>query len=154
MLNLLFIKSSNTIYLRFPLTLDCLATRQNRIVPRYFSAAFELEALGIDFFKQHISKEEFCWVFPHPRLMSKVLNHLADQGARGILLLVCLPSSVAFSRVFAAGKTARFVKACEEVFPTWQGPEEVASCFFKGRARQRVYLIQFDFNLVNPFEMC
>ena len=141
-------------YLRFPLTLDCLATRQNRIVPRYFAAAFELEALGIDFFKQYISKEEFCWVFPHPRLMSKVLDHLADQGSRGILLLICLPSSVAFSRVFAAGKTARFVKAYEEVFPTWQGPEEVASSFFKGRARQRVYLIQFDFNLVNPFEMC
>ena len=121
---------------------------------RYYSAAYELEALGVNFFRQTIAKEEFCWVFPHPRLMSKVLDHLNDQGARGVLLLICIPSLVAFSRVFAAGKTARFVKAYEEVFPTWQGPEEVASCFFKGRARQRVYLIQFDFDLVNPWEMC
>ena len=61
---------------------------------------------------------------------------------------------MAFSRVFATGKTARFVKAYEEVFPTWQGPEEVASSFFKGRARQRVYLVQFDFSMEDAFEMC
>ena len=141
-------------YLRFTFTLDCLATRQNRIVPRYYAAAFELEALGTDFFKQCISKEEYCWVFPHPRLMSKVLDHLSDQGARGILLLICLPSLVALSRVFAAGKTARFVKAYEEVFLTWKGPEEVASTFFKGKATQRVFLVQFDFSKDNALDMC
>ena len=108
----------------------------------------------MNFFRQTIAKEEFCWMFPHPRIMSNVLNHLDDQGARGVLLLICVPSLVAFSRVLSAGNTARFVKAYEEVFPTWQGPEEVASTFFKGKARQRVYLVQFDFSMDNAFDMC
>ena len=98
----------------------------------------------MNFFRQTIAKEEFCWVFPHPRLMSRMLDHLNDQGARGVLLLICLPSLVAFSRVFAAGKTARFVKAYEEV----------ASSFFKGRARQRVYLVQFDFSIEDALQLC
>ena len=85
-------------------------------------------------------------MFPHPRLLNDVLIHLEDQSARGVLLLICVPSLLAFSRVFAAGMTARFVEAYEEVFPTWQGPEEVASTYFKGKARQRVYLVQFDFS--------
>ena len=100
--------------------------------------------MGVNFFRQTIAKEEFCWVFPHPRLMSKVLDHLDDQGARGVLLLICVPSLVAYSRVFAAGKTARFVKAYEKV----------AGSFIIGRARQRVYLVQFDFNIVDAFDMC
>ena len=146
--------SSDTIYLRFPLTLDCLATRHNRICERYFSPAYELEAVGTNFFRQTIAREEFCWVFPHPRLLNNVLNHLDDQSARGVLLLICVPSLLAYFRVFAAGKTARFVEAYEEVFPTWQGPEEVASTFFKGKARQRVFLVQFDFSKDNAFDMC
>ena len=119
----------------------------------YFSSAYKLEAAGTNFFRQTIAREKFCWVFPHPRLLNNVLDHLDDQSARGVLLLICIPSLLAFSRVFAAGKTARFVTACEEVFPTWQGPEEVASTFFKGKARQRVYLVQFDFSVEDAFKM-
>ena len=110
--------------------------------------------MGVNFFRQTIAREEFCLVFPDPRLLNNVLNHLDDQGARGVLLLICVPSLIAYSRVFAAGKTARFVEAYEEVFPTWQGPEEVASTFFKGKARQRVFLVQFDFSKDNALEMC
>ena len=130
-----------------------MATRQNRICERYFSTAYELEASGTNFFRQSIDRNEFCWVSPHPGLLSDVLGHLDDQNARGVLLLICIPSLLAFSRVFATGKTARFVKACKEVFPTWQGPEEVASTFSKGKARQRVYLVQCDFSVEDVFEM-
>ena len=98
-----------------------------------------MEAVGTNFFRQTIAREEFCWVFPHPRLLNNVLNHLDDQSARGVLLLICVPSLLAYFRVFAACKTARFVEAYKEVFPTWQGPEEVASTFFKGKARQRIF---------------
>ena len=47
----------------------------------------------------------------------------------------------------------RFVKACNKVFPTWQGLDEVASTFSKGKARKKVYQIEFDFSMVGAIDM-
>ena len=88
-----------------------MATRQNRICEKYFSAAYELKAAGTNFFRQSIDRNEFWWGFPHPCFLSDVLGHLDEQNGRGAVLLICIPSLLAFSSVFAAGKTARFVKA-------------------------------------------
>ena len=145
--------SFKTIIPRYCFTLDSFATAKNRICVKYFSAAYELEAVGTNFFRQTIDADEFCWVFPHPRLMSACIGHLNDQGAKGVLLLICIPSHVAFARVFAGGQTARFVKTYKELFPTWQGLEEVASTFFKGKAMQRVLTGEFDFSMEGALDM-
>ena len=139
-----------TLFLpRYDFTLDCFATRLNRVCERYFSAAFELEAAGTNFFRQEISSDDFVWCFPHPRHASAMIGHLNDQKARGVFLLVCIPSQVAMARVFRAGKTANFVRDITLIKPTWVCGEDVKSTFFKGKARQNVCLVEFDFDVVN-----
>ena len=97
-------KNPTVSWLRYPFTIDCFATRDNRMCKRFFSAAWEYECEAVNFFRQQISPEEFCWVFPHPRLTSKTIGHLADCGARGVMLLICLPSMPGFFRVFHGGE--------------------------------------------------
>ena len=49
------------------------------------------------------------------------------------------------SRVFRAGRTARFIQDITWITPTWRSGESVESGFFRGPARQRVALVEFDF---------
>ena len=49
---------------------------------RFISAAWEYECAAVNFFRQQISPEEVCWVFPHHRLTAKTIGHLADCGAK------------------------------------------------------------------------
>ena len=76
----------------------------------YFLAAYELEAEAINFFRQELSREDFLWCFPHRRHASAMIGHLNDFQARGVFLLICLPSQVAMSRVFRADRSARLIK--------------------------------------------
>ena len=78
-----------------------------------------MEAIATNFFRQELSREDFLWCFPHPRHTSAMIRHLNNFQARGIFLLICLPSQVAMSRMFRADKTARFVKDI-----TWIKPIE------------------------------
>ena len=76
-----------------------------------------------------------------------MIGHLNEYGARGVFLLVCLPSQVAMSRVFRRGRTARFVQDLTWITPTWRSKEGVESGFFRGPARQCVCLVEFDFDV-------
>ena len=76
-----------------------------------------------------------------------MIGHLNDFQARGVFLLVCLPSQVAMSRVFRVGRTARFVQDITLINSTWDCGKDVKSGFFRGPARQRVCLVEFDFNV-------
>ena len=78
-----------------------------------------------------------------------MIGHLNEYGARGVFLLVCLPSQVAMSRVFRRGRTARFVQDLTWITPTWKSREGVESGFFRGPARQAVCLVEFDFGVEN-----
>ena len=98
-------------------------------------AAFELEVEATNFFCQELSSEEFYWCFPHPRHTSAMIRHLNDFKARGVFLLIYLPSQVAMSRVFRADKTARFVQDITWIKPTWRCGKDVKSSFFRGPAR-------------------
>ena len=54
--------SYSTIFSKNLFTVDAISTYKTRQVERYYSAAFELEALAVDFFAQRLSREEFYWV--------------------------------------------------------------------------------------------
>ena len=151
-LSYFFAKNPTVSWLRYPFTIDCFATRDTRMCKRFFSAAWEYECEAVNFFRQQISPDEFCWVFPHPRLTAKTIGHLADCGARGVMLLICLPSMPGFFRVFHGGKVARFVKNFFRIFPSWVPPPGVESSFFRGPARQKVFLIEFDLGVINPLD--
>ena len=132
---------------RYLLTLDCFASRLNKQCRRYLSVAFEIEAVATNFFCQELSSEEYYWCFPHPHYTSAMIGHLHEFQARGVFLLVCLPSQVAISRVFRVGRTARFVQVITWINPTWDCGKNVESGFFRGPARQRVCLVEFDFDV-------
>ena len=114
---------------------------------RYFSVGWEYEAEAVNFFRQRISPEEYCWVFPHPHFTAKTIGHLADCGARGDMLLVYFPSMPGFFRVFFVGKVANFVR---NYYQIWMSPAGDESFFFRGPARNQVFLIEFDLGVQNP----
>ena len=43
-------KKSNCSWLRFPFSIDCFATRENRMCKRFYSAAWEYECEAVNFF--------------------------------------------------------------------------------------------------------
>ena len=47
---------------KYTFTCDAMASYRSRIVEKYFSVGFELEAFSVDFFSQHLEREEFYWV--------------------------------------------------------------------------------------------
>ena len=59
-------KKSNCSWLRFPFTIVCFATRENRMCKRFYSAAWEYECEAVNFFRQRISPEEVCWQTVEP----------------------------------------------------------------------------------------
>ena len=142
--------SFSTLFLfRFSFMLDCFASRLNKQCKRYFSAAYKIEAVATNFSRQELSSDEFYWCFPHPCYTSAMIGHLHEFQARGVFLLVCLPSQVAMSTVFRADKTTRFVQDITWIKPTWRCGKGVKSCFFRGVARQNVCLVEFDFGMEN-----
>ena len=76
-----------------------------------------------------------------------MIGHLNEYQERGVFLLVCMPSQVAMSRVFRAGRTARFVQDITWINPTWDCGKDVKSGFFRGPARQNLCLVEFDFGV-------
>ena len=73
----------------FNLTLDLFATFKNRVTEKYFSAAFEIESQGQNFFMQAIGTSEFVWFFPPPRIFWPAFLHLRNERARGVGVFQC-----------------------------------------------------------------
>ena len=46
----------------YTFTCDAMASYRSRVVEKYFSIGFELEAFAVDFFAQHLERKEFYWV--------------------------------------------------------------------------------------------
>ena len=65
----------------FRLTINFFATFKNKVTPRYYSAAWECESLGQNFFKQKVNREDFGWFFPPPRLFWPAYLHLKNEKA-------------------------------------------------------------------------
>ena len=151
-LSYFFCKNPTKSWHRYQFTLDCFATRDNKMCDRFFSAAWEYECEAVNFCRQQISPEEYCWVFPHPRLTSKTIGRLADCGARAVMLLIYLPSLPGFFPVFSAGKVARIVRRFFRIFPSWESPPGIESSFFRGPARQKVFIVEFNFGVTNPMD--
>ena len=67
-------------------TLDCFATAQNRLVPRFISRFREEGCVDADFFRQSL-KGEVIWANPPFNLMGSVLRHLRAHPTKGILVV-------------------------------------------------------------------
>ena len=50
------------IFNLYNFTIDAMASYKTHCCVRYFSASYELEAIGTDFFSQRLSGDEFYWV--------------------------------------------------------------------------------------------
>ena len=83
----------------FNLTLDFFARFKNKVTERYFSAAWEIESEGQNFFMQVIKRSEMGCFFPPPRIFWPAFLHLKNKQARGVGVFVfwfLLPTSVKF----------------------------------------------------------
>ena len=84
-------------------TIYAFATRSNAIVGRYYSRAFEVEALGQDFFEQEFDQKEFLWCNPSARIFPAMLRTLAEERVSGMGVLHMVTSQTYFSS-FVKGK--------------------------------------------------
>ena len=60
----------------FNFTIDLVAAYKNRLADKYYSAPWEAESAGKNFFLQKIDTKDFGWYFLPPRIFWAGLNHL------------------------------------------------------------------------------
>ena len=67
-------------------TIDCFATKQNRLCRRFIAKYHCVDAEGEGFFAQEIS-DEICWVHPPRTLIARTLQRLWKQRAQGTIVV-------------------------------------------------------------------
>ena len=128
-------------------TLDAMASRLNAIVPRYFSRAMEVEALGHIFFAQEWGVEEHLWVNPPPQLFVKVLRKLLEQRAHGAAVFHLHPGYPGYSVFIEDGHLPRLVTWFKVVRPAFVG-DQLAE--YRGKQRFDSVIFGFDCSGDNP----
>ena len=67
--------------------IDLFADNRNAKTSRFFSLTFCPNTLGVDAFSYNWENFGLAWVFPLPRLVLRVLNHLRSCAAKALLLV-------------------------------------------------------------------
>jgi hypothetical protein len=98
-------------------TIYAFATRSNAIVGRYYSRAFEVEALGQDFFEQECGQKEFLWCNPSARIFPAMLRTLAEERASGVGVFHMDTSQPYFSSFVKGNHFLSFVRGFRRVRP-------------------------------------
>ena len=84
---------------KFPITIDGMACHRNNLVNRFVSLAFEPEAEAQNFFEFSFDVRDLVYVFPPPKLIWPTLCHLANCGAKAVVIWPMWPSIPSFSKL-------------------------------------------------------
>jgi hypothetical protein len=63
-------------------TIDCFATRENKMCDRFYSLFPQIGTEAIDFYAQELKKGEVYWVCPPASQVAKAMRHLLSQKTR------------------------------------------------------------------------
>ena len=67
--------------------LDGLASYHNRVVSRYFSLGFQIEAEGTDFFTQKFSSSDVILIHCHPLMLYDALTHASHFKCKVVVVM-------------------------------------------------------------------
>ena len=119
-------------------TIDGFATRENSLLPRFFSKIPQVGTLGVNFFATRLSIKEVYWLQPPVDLVSKTIRFIL-QSKLDILAIVSFPEwplSLFWPVVVHGDRFAPFVRAAVYGHPVYSKYNE-ASSIFEGKKRFR-----------------
>ena len=67
--------------------LDGFASFHNKVVDRYISYGFQVEALGTDFFTQKFKSTDTILVHPHPLMLYDALTHASYYKCKVVVVM-------------------------------------------------------------------
>ena len=79
-------QSINEVLLR-GLNLDGFASYHNKVVNRYFSSGFQIEAEGTDFFTQKFSSSDIILIHCHPLMLYDALTHAFNSECEVVVVM-------------------------------------------------------------------
>ncbi len=127
-------------------TINAFTTRLNRICPRYFSKAAEVEALGTNFFAQEWGQEEHLWVNPPLHLFAYIVRKLVEQEAHVAWVFHLHPAFPFYSIFAAGGHLPNMVTWFRVVRPNFVGESRT----FAGKEGFDSVVFGFDCRVVRP----
>ena len=133
----------------FNLIIDFFAIFMNRVTPRYFSAAWKCESLGKNFFKHRISKQDFCWFFPPPRLFWLAYIYSHNEKSKGVWVFALWFSLPITNKFVYKNHLSRSVVLFRMLETKINCHSKASYKFFN---KKTVIVFEFDMDLSNPLQ--
>ena len=119
-------------------TVDGFATRENSLLPRFFSKVPQVGTEGVNFFAQTLSDQEVYWLQPPVELITKVIKFVLQSKA-GVIAIISFPEwplSIFWPFVIKGDHFSPFVRAATYNRPTYMSFND-SSNIFRGTKRFR-----------------
>ena len=69
------------------INLDGFASFHNRVVDRYISCGFQIEALATNFFTQKFKSTDIILIHPHPLMLFNALTHASQFKCKVVVVM-------------------------------------------------------------------
>ena len=119
--------------------LDGFASFHNKVVNRYFSYGFQIEAEGTDFFTQKFSSTDIILIHPHPLMLYNALTHASHYKCEVVVVMHLWQGYPPYRNFLRGGHLPTFcknIKLAQIDFkagspaPAFTGLRNFSSCFF------------------------
>ena len=129
------------------INLDGFASFFNKVVPRYISAGFQVEAIGTNFFTQEFLTTDKILIHPHPKGVWDALTHASNFQCEVVVVLHLWQGYPPYRNLLRGGHLPSFCLNRKIVFPNFQadspcpaftGIRNFPTCVFDIRFTDRV----------------
>ena len=119
--------------------LDGFASFHNKVVDRYISFGFQVEAIGTDFFTQNFQSIDIVLIHPHPLKLYNALTHASHFKCKVVVVMHIWKGYPPYKNLLKGGHLPSFshnitlaqidFKACSPA-PAFTGIRNFSSCIF------------------------
>ena len=100
--------------------LDGFASFSNKVVPRYISVGFQVEAIGTNFFTQEFLTTDKILIHPHPKWLWDALTHASNFQCEVVAVLHLWQGYPPYRNFLRGGHLPSFCLNRKIVFPNFQ----------------------------------
>ena len=83
--------------------LDGFASYNNRVVERFISAGFQVEAEGTNFFTRKFVKTDIVLIHPHPLMLFNAILHISQFNCRAVVVMHLWPGYPPYRNLLMGG---------------------------------------------------
>ena len=92
--------------------MDGFASYHNKVVPRYYSLGFQIEAEGTDFFTQKLSSSDVILIHCHPLMLFDALTHASNFKCEVVVVMHLWQGYPPYRNFLRGGHLPKF---CENI---------------------------------------